>query len=92
MDAIISGLDEVESVVGPLTDVLRSANVQIVHTNGKRPFFTSGAGGLYVSGQHTIGQGMNARRWRMRLPISLTICPSTPSPIAPSRGGRTGNA
>ena len=57
MDAIISGLDEVESVVGPLTDVLRSANVQIVHTNGKRPFFTSGAGGLYVSGQHTIVLG-----------------------------------
>lgn len=54
---IITELDEVEAVVGSLADILRAANVLIVHTNGRRPFFTPRAGGLYVPAWRTLVVG-----------------------------------
>lgn len=56
IDELVTGVQEVESVIGPLRDLLEFSDLTIAHTNGKAPFLKH-AGGLFVPSQRSISVG-----------------------------------
>lgn len=54
---IEQGMDELESVFGPLGDICRFADLTIAHTNGKMPFLKT-AGGVFHPDEDTISIGV----------------------------------
>jgi hypothetical protein len=57
VEEIAAGIDELESVLGPLADVFRTTQLTIAHTAGKHPFMRK-AGGLFVPGENTVTIGI----------------------------------
>jgi hypothetical protein len=51
-----AGVTDVESVVGPLGDLMRAANLTIAHTAGKQPFLSLAAG-VYHPSERTVSTG-----------------------------------
>ena len=51
------GVEEVESVLGPLVDLFRRSDLTIAHTSGKHPFLKGNAGGLYQVNERTVSVG-----------------------------------
>lgn len=66
---IAAAMDEIESVIGPVRDILRNGDVTIAHTNGKRPFLSTDAGGMYHPTERTITTGTCNRITGSRIPV-----------------------
>jgi hypothetical protein len=54
---ISDGVSEVESILGPLDDMLRQTDITIAHTSGKHPFLSK-SGGQYSPVEKTVTMGV----------------------------------
>lgn len=66
---ITAAMDEIESVIGSVRDIMRQGDVTIAHTNGKRPFLSSDAGGMYHPTERTITTGTRNRITGSSIPV-----------------------